>query len=94
MIVNEQIWGACTEADERTDKPAAREALKQSFPSDHPPLGYVTGKTQMRNAVADATGCSLTKAETLIERLEQEGEIRYEGDHFSAERYPASWHVE
>ncbi len=93
MILTEQLWGAGTDADERTDEPTARAALRRRFAGDTPPLGYVTGKTQMRNAIAEQTGCSLAHAETLLERMEQKGEISYEGDHFSAERFPASWKV-
>lgn len=90
MIAERQIIGSpdASNADVTTD--AALAHLKTAF-SDEPPLGYVTGKTQMRNAIAESTGCSLLRAEAALESLEREGKVIYLGDHFSPERLQQCW---
>lgn len=93
MIVEQQLWGA-REEDAHTDEPSARAALRRSFSDGSPPMGYVIGKTQMRNAIAEQTGCSLAHAESLLDGLERSGKLHYSGDNFSAERLAASWQIE
>jgi hypothetical protein len=45
-----------------------------------PPLGYLNGKTSMRNALEDCFQLSELDAEELIDTLESRGFVRYEGD--------------
>lgn len=56
-------------------------------------MGYLSGLTQMRNAIADASGCSLLTAELLVERLEREGYVTYGGDTYAPETIPSSWSI-
>ena len=82
------------ETEERTI--SAREALgvlQRSFSKSTPPVGYLSGLTQMRNAIADDTGCSLLKAELLVEHLEEKGHITYGGDTYAPEVIPGSWSI-
>lgn len=90
MIIERQIIGTSATDASRLTPDAAMEHLKRAF-SQEPPLGYVTGKTQMRNAIAEATGCSLMQAETALERLERDGKVSYLGDHFSIDQLQQCW---
>jgi hypothetical protein len=44
-----------------------------------PPRGYVRGRTRLRDAIAEESGCSLSRAELLVDHLERKRRIRYTG---------------
>ncbi len=54
---------------------------------ERPPRGAVMGKTEMRDAIVDATSCSLLNAEQLVDQLERLGYIRLVGERMRPPRW-------
>ena len=94
MIAVEQIIPKNESLDERVDTRTALRTLQVAFPPERPPEGYVVGRTQMRNALADKTGCSLLRAEDLIMELIQRGLVHYDGHPNQLETAPTYWSIE
>jgi hypothetical protein len=57
----------------------------------NPPLGYLQGRTEIRDAVAQLLGCSLLEAEVTVDQLESNGLIEYEGDASGSPASPERW---
>jgi hypothetical protein len=93
MIVEAQICGFGEPSDKTVTIDEALRHLKRRFSLANPPVGYLGGRTQMRNTIADATGCSLLHAEAVVDQLHRQDRIRYEGDNFALETVPASWKI-
>lgn len=66
------------------------ESLKDKFKA-RLPSGYLQGKTEMRDAVADLLDCSMLEAEVLVDQLESWHMIRYEGDPREPPTVTTSW---
>lgn len=92
MIVERQIIGGSP--DPHLDTRQALRILQTAFPPNRPPEGYVVGRTQMRNALAEATGCSLLHAEDLIRNLIERGLVHYDGQPMQLENAPTFWSIE
>lgn len=60
----------------------------------HPPLGYLAGKTLMRDTLEDELGCSALEAEELVDTLESRGFVRFEGDPTAGEEAGTPWAIE
>jgi len=45
-----------------------------------PPVGYLRGRTLMRDVLASRMGFSALEAEELVDTLEARGYVRFEGD--------------
>lgn len=60
---------------------------------DTAPLGYVPGKTMIRNEVISELDCSAEAAETLVDALEAKGYIRYTGSREELELEPSVWRL-
>jgi hypothetical protein len=65
-------------APESTDLGEYTECLRLLF-QGHPPVGYLMGKTAMRDALVETTDCSLHEAELLVDQLEARGFVAFEG---------------
>lgn len=94
MIAESQIIGAGMAQDPQVDLRRALRTLQTEFPPDRPPEGYVVGRTQMRNALAGTTGCSLLHAEDLIKGLIDRGLVRYDGHPMQLETAQSYWTIE
>jgi hypothetical protein len=55
------------------------ECLRLLF-DGRPPVGYLMGKTAMRDALAETANCTLHEAELLVDQLEAHGFVSFEGD--------------
>jgi hypothetical protein len=44
------------------------------------PVGYLDGRTALRDAVGDVLGCSALEAEEIVDTLVARGFVRYEGN--------------
>jgi hypothetical protein len=60
---------------------------------DADPVGYLRGKSLMRNALVHARGVSELEAEELIDTLEQRGFLKYSGDPSEPSRANAHWKI-
>jgi hypothetical protein len=58
-----------------------------------PPVGYVPGKTLLRDQVIDELDCSVEAAETLVDALEARGFIRFTGSSKRLELEPSAWEI-
>jgi hypothetical protein len=66
-------------AVEDVDLATLTESLRERFTGARP-LGYLEGRTALRDAAALELECSELEAEDIIETLVARGFIRYEGD--------------
>jgi hypothetical protein len=78
--------------DERTDLRRIGRALVRVF-GRHPPVGYLRGKTAMRDALVSELGVSALEAEELIDTLEMRGLIRFDGDPSRRAEADAPWQL-
>jgi hypothetical protein len=67
-------------------------ALRQVF-SDAPPLGYLQGRTALRDAVAVHLDCSLLQAEEVVDTMVSRGFLRYEGSSVEAVDDLEPWQI-
>jgi hypothetical protein len=56
-----------------------------------PPVGYLVGRTAMRDAVTDELHCSELVAEEIVDTLVARGFVRYQGDPTEAIDEPRGW---
>lgn len=64
---------------ENVDLAELTESLRNRF-SGAPPVGYLSGRTVLRDAVASQLECSELEAEDIVDTLVARGFIRYGGD--------------
>jgi len=57
------------------------------------PLGYLAGRTALRDAVSLELGCSDLEAETIVDTLVGRGFVRYEGDPHAAVDDSRGWSI-
>lgn len=68
----------------------ATQCLQKHF-ERVPPVGYVTGKTAIRDAILDLYECSMETAEAIVDQLESRGFARYEGDMAELDQGTLPW---
>lgn len=69
------------------------ERIRRFFQTD-PPVGYLRGRTAFRDAVIQEMGCSSLEAEELIDTMEAQGYLHFEGDPSSRSEATSSWSIE
>jgi len=75
--------------------PIDLEQLTRSLFDRVPSLeGYVIGRTSVRDAVVDIAGCSEERAEEIVELLQGEGFLRFEGNPAKLSDRPERWVLE
>ncbi len=78
---------------EDLDLKALTEELKRRLgPAE--PVGYLRGKSMMRDALVKEEGFSELEAEELIDTLEMNGFLRFLGDPSERSRADAGWEIE
>ena len=60
---------------------------------DAEPIGYLRGKSLMRNALVHERGFSELEAEELIDTLELRGFLKYSGDPSEPSQASAHWEI-
>lgn len=78
---------------EQIDLNRVSARLARRFGS-RPPVGYLRGKTAMRDALATDLECSAVDAEALIDTLESRGFLRFDGDPSQRSEADAPWLIE
>lgn len=63
---------------EEVDLEDLAEKLDQAFGSV-PPIGYLPGRTVLRDAVVDQLCCSQLQAEEVVDTMVDRGFLRYQG---------------
>jgi hypothetical protein len=64
---------------EDVDLAELADGLREAI-TDNPPLGYLEGRTILRDLVEARLGCSDLEAEELVDTLESCGFLRFSGD--------------
>jgi hypothetical protein len=54
--------------------------LRQHIPPGDPPVGYLRGRSYFRDVLVHALHCSDMEAEDLVDTLEMNGYLHFEGD--------------
>lgn len=78
---------------ENIDLAEVAERIRRFFQTD-PPVGYLRGRTAFRDAVIREMGCSSLEAEELVDTLEAQGYLHFEGDPSIRSEASSSWRIE
>jgi hypothetical protein len=54
--------------------------IQRHIPTGEPPVGYLRGRSYFRDVIVHALNCSDVEAEELVDTLEMNGYIHFEGD--------------
>jgi hypothetical protein len=74
------------------DLAALARTLRELF-ATAPPAGYLEGRTALRDAVALHLSCSMVEAEELVDTLEAQGYLHFEGDPTQPETGNEVWSI-
>lgn len=66
--------------------------LRLEFMND-PPMGYLRGRTLLRNHLAQSYGCSALEAEELVDTLESRGFLHFNGDPSERSEAESTWSI-
>lgn len=69
------------------------ERIQRHIPPTDPPVGYLRGRSYFRDVIVHELGCSELEAETLVDTLEMNGYLRFEGDPSIRSRAESRWSV-
>ncbi len=75
---------------DEVDLAALTQMLRHQF-ADGPLVGYLEGRTALRDAVVQQLGCSMSDAEELVDTLEAQGYVHFEGDPTQPESGGEEW---
>ncbi len=67
--------------------------LRRHIPPTEPPVGYLRGRSYFRDVIVHEIGCSELEAEELVDSLEMNGFLRFEGDPSERSRAESRWAV-
>ena len=67
-------------------------ALRERTPPGEP-IGYLRGKSTMRDIVREYLGCSELEAEEIIDTLEARGYLQFHGDPHERAQAFATWDI-
>jgi hypothetical protein len=65
---------------ERIDLADVARLIQKHIPPGEPPVGYLRGRSYFRDVLVHALSCSDVEAEQLVDTLEMNGYLRFEGD--------------
>ncbi len=77
---------------EEVDLSALVADIRRDFGNDAP-VGYLRGRTALRDAVVRRLGCSALEAEELVDTLESRGFIHYPADPASRSLADVPWEL-
>lgn len=67
--------------------------IRRHIPANEPPVGYLRGRSYFRDVITHELGCSDLEAEELVDTLEMNGYLRFEGDPSERSRAESRWAV-
>jgi hypothetical protein len=67
--------------------------IRAHIPPTEPPVGYLRGRSYFRDVVVHELNCSELEAEELVDTLEMNGYLRFEGDPAERSRAESRWAV-
>jgi hypothetical protein len=78
---------------ENIDLSEVAERIRRHIPPTEPPVGYLRGRSYFRDVIAHELNCSDLEAEQLVDTLEINGYLRFEGDPSQRSRAESRWVV-
>jgi hypothetical protein len=69
------------------------ERIRLHIPPTEPPVGYLRGRSYFRDVIAHELHCSDLEAEELVDTLEMNGYLKFEGDPSARSRAESRWAV-
>jgi hypothetical protein len=69
------------------------ERIQRHIPPTEPPVGYLRGRSYFRDVVVHELGCSELEAEDLVDTLQMNGYLRFEGDPSSPSQAESRWEI-
>jgi competence protein ComEC len=85
---------ACGVRIEDLDLLEIAERLKRHVPEGEPPVGYLRGRSYFRDVLVAELGCSQLEAESLVDTLEMNGYLKFEGDPSVRSRAESRWDID
>jgi competence protein ComEC len=70
------------------------ERIRRHIPENEPPVGYLRGRSYFRDVIVHEIGCSELEAEDLVDTLEMNGYLRFNGDPSIRSRAESRWEVD
>jgi hypothetical protein len=77
---------------EEIDLETIAERLMEVF-GEMPPIGYLPGRTALRDAVMSQLGCSELQAEEIVDTMVERGFLRYKGPTYDAVDELEPWQI-
>ena len=77
----------------RIDLEALAERIRQLIPPGEPPVGYLRGRSYFRDLIVHELRCSELEAEDLVDTLEMNGYLHFEGDPSERSVADSRWDV-
>jgi hypothetical protein len=78
---------------EEIDLTDLAERIKRHIPPTEPPVGYLRGRSYFKEVIVHELRCSELEAEELVDTLEMNGYLRFEGDPSARSRAESRWAV-
>lgn len=79
---------------EDIDLAALARTIQQHIPPGEPPVGYLRGRSYFRDVIAQALRCSDVEAEQLVETLEINGYLHFEGNPSERSVADSRWSID
>ena len=69
------------------------DRIRRHIPPTEPPVGYLRGRSYFRDVLAHEYGCSELEAEELVDTLEMNGYLVFQGDPSERSLAESRWRV-
>jgi len=69
------------------------ERIRKHIPPTDPPVGYLRGRSYFRDVLVAELGCSALEAEDLVDTLQMNGYLRFQGDPASRSQAESRWEI-
>ncbi len=78
---------------ERIDLEEVARLIQRHIPPGEPPVGYLRGRSYFRDVLTHELGCSEYEAEQLVDTLEMNGYLHFEGDPSERSVADSRWEI-
>jgi hypothetical protein len=79
---------------ENIDLEELARVIHRHVPPNDPPVGYLRGRSYFRDVVAEHLRCSDLEAEQLVDTLEVNGYLKFEGDPSERSQAVSRWKID
>ncbi len=70
------------------------DSIRRRVAGVDPPVGYLRGRSYFRDVIAHELGCSDSEAEQLVDTLEVNGYLHFEGDPSVRSQAQSRWRID